>query len=279
MTGYEIYTFLICLLMFLLLGGLLTLLLIIIFKNTKKVISLGGEDDKIIKQKEEEKKKKPSTIGNIIDYVGSGLIAVLALGVFLFAIISTPTSISQPVTGQTAQVVKSSSMSYKNENNKYLFENNLNNQFDTFDLVFINALPEENELKLYDIVVYETNGILVIHRIIEIEEPNQYHPDCRYFKTQGDAIDTHDKFPVLYSQMRGIYTGERVHFVGSFILFLQSYPGYICIGLIIAASVVIPLLENHLDKHKNERYQYLLSNNLIPNEPSDKDDIDKQENI
>ena len=273
MTGYEVYTFLVCLLVFLLIGGILTLLLIIIFRYSKKIISLGGEDDIIVKEKEEAKKKKRSKVGSFIDYTVSGLIAAVALSVFIFALLSVPGSISTPITaGQTAQVVKSSSMSYKNEENKYLFENDLNDQFDTFDLVFIEALPEEKDLKLYDIVVYESNGRLIIHRIVEIEEPNQYHPDVRYFKTQGDAIDAHDKFPVLYSQMRGIYRGERVQFIGSFILFLQSYPGFICIGLIVAASVVIPLLDSHLETHKDNRYQYLLENNLIPTKDEDSEE-------
>jgi signal peptidase len=229
----------------------------------KKVVNLGGEDEDILKEKEKEKNKKPSKAGTVIDYIISGLIGVVAIGVFVFSLVITPNSIKDPVITETAQIVKSSSMSYKNENNKYLFDNDLNDQFDTFDLVIVDKLPSEDELKLYDIVTYESNGKLVIHRIIEIEERNEYHPNCRYFKTQGDAIDTHDKFPVLYEQMRGIYTGKKVPFVGSFITFLQSYAGYICIALIIASSVIIPILDNYITKLRDKRYIYLLehSNN------------------
>ena len=262
MTGYEVYTFLICLFVGLLLGVVLLLMLSNIYKSTKKIISLGGQDEQIIKEKKIGNKKR-SVFGLILEYGFSGLMAVLCFNFLIFAFVSTPMDINQPVSNQVAQVVKSSSMSYKNEANEYLFEHNLNDQFDTFDLVFVTKLPKESELKLYDIVVYESNDKLVIHRIIDIEEPNEFHPKCRYFKTQGDANDTHDKFPVLYSQMRGIYTGEHIPFVGSFILFIQSYPGYLCIGLIIGASIFIPIFEKRLDKHKNERYLYLLENNLI----------------
>ena len=262
MTGYEVYTFLICLFVGLLLGVVLLLMLSNIYKSTKKIISLGGQDEQIIKEKKIGNKKR-SVFGLILEYGFSGLVAVLSFSFLIFAFVSTPMDINQPVSNQVAQVVKSSSMSYKNEANEYLFEHNLNDQFDTFDLVFVTKLPKESELKLYDIVVYESNDKLVIHRIIDIEEPNEFHPTCRYFKTQGDANDTHDKFPVLYSQMRGIYTGEHIPFIGSFILFIQSYPGYLCIGLIIGASIFIPIFENRLDKHKNERYLYLLENNLI----------------
>lgn len=266
MRGYEVYTFLICLFIGILLATVLTLLLVNLYKTTRKLIVLGGQDQEIIKDKKKELKLKKGSATRtlVIESIISGVLAALCFGAFIAALVSSPMDINSPVKGEVAQVVKSSSMSYKNEENTYLEENNLNNQFDTFDLVIISTLPAEEDLKLYDIVVYESNGVLVIHRIVEIEEPNQYHPDCRYFRTQGDAIDSHDKFPVLYSQMRGIYTGKRVPFIGSFILFLQSYPGYLCIGLIIASCICIPIFENRLDKLKDERFKYLLENDLVP---------------
>ena len=42
------------------------------------------------------------------------------------------------------------------------------------------------------------------------------------FLLKGDANENNDRFPVLYSQMTGIYKNERIPFVGSFILFLQA---------------------------------------------------------
>ena len=50
-----------------------------------------------------------------------------------------------------ARVVQSDSMSFKNEENKYLFENNLNNQFETFDIILTYKLPEEKDLKLVNL--------------------------------------------------------------------------------------------------------------------------------
>ena len=73
-------------------------------------------------------------------------------------------------------------MSTKNEKNEYLFENDLNDQFDMFDIVITQPLPDEEELQLYDIVVYERDDMLVIHRIVEIEEPNEKHSE-RYLQT------------------------------------------------------------------------------------------------
>ena len=95
------------------------------------------------------------------------------------------------------KVIPSTSMSEKYENNTYLFDNNLNDQIKMFDLVILNELPKEEDLQLYDIVVYEhISGTLLIHRIVGIEEPNESHPNERYFLLQGDAVHYPDSFPV-----------------------------------------------------------------------------------
>ena len=108
------------------------------------------------------------------------------------------------------QVVCSESMSEKHSKNTYLRKNNLNDQFDMFDVIITYELPKESELKKYDIVVYEIDGTLVVHRIVNIEEPNEKHPNERHFLLQGDNVESPDKFPVKYSQMRGIYKGDKI---------------------------------------------------------------------
>ena len=113
-------------------------------------------------------------------------------------------------------------------------------------------LPPVEELKLYDVVCYEVDGVPVIHRIVEIQPPNESHEDY-YFLLQGDAIENPDRFPVYYSQMRGIYRGERVPFLGSFVAFMQSVAGYLCILLVIFGIVAIPIVEKKVNAVKRER--------------------------
>ena len=55
------------------------------------------------------------------------------------------------------------------------------------------------ELELFDIVVYEYEDILIVHRIIGIEEPNEKYPDSRLFMLQGDANEYPDNMSVSYS--------------------------------------------------------------------------------
>ena len=57
--------------------------------------------------------------------------------------------------------------------------------------------------------------------------------------------------------MEGIYTGDRVQHVGSFVLFLQSPAGWLCIIFVIFMVFFIPMVEKKLQVIKDKRY-YLL---------------------
>ena len=224
-----------------------------------RIIRAGLEDEKIrkeyLKRKRLGKKVKTS---EIFDRIVSGLFGVLFLTVFIFSVGMTITE--EKVVGDipVLRVVQSGSMSKKYEKNKYLFDNNLNDQFQTFDLIVTEKLPDEKDLKLYDIVVYEVDDILVVHRIIKIEEPNSTHPDCRWFTLQGDNVQYPDKTPVLYSQMRAIYRGEKMSYIGSFVAFMQSPAGYLCILLLIFGSIAIPLVEKILERERMKRLRFIL---------------------
>ncbi len=137
-------------------------------------------------------------------------------------------------------------MSKKNERNEYLFTNNLNNQFNTFDLIVTHPLPDEFDLKLYDVVVYKFDDMSIIHRIVDIEEPNNKHPGHRLFILQGDAISSPDREPVTYEQMRGIYFDERIPFIGSFVFFMRSPAGWLCILLILLTIISTPIVEKKI---------------------------------
>jgi hypothetical protein len=126
-----------------------------------------------------------------------------------------------------------------------------------YDLLFTYKAPAEEELELYDIVVYEVDGNMVLHRIIGIEEPNEYHPDKRYFLCQGDALERADRFPVRYSQIHGIYRGERIPFVGSFLLFMQSPAGWLCVLLVLFVMIATPIIEKKILAEQKKRLSAL----------------------
>lgn len=255
MTDYEIYVFILCLIVFVMLTSFLTYLLVCLTKQHLKMIRHGLEDTEI--RREYRKTAPISRIGTFVSVLLSVVICLALCAVFAFSIYLKATE-DRAANGTPAlHVVKSDSMSYKAEENTYLTENGLDDQLQTFDLIVTRALPDEKDLQLYDIVVYEIDGAHIIHRIVEIEEPNSYHPNQRWFRTQGDALSGMDRNPVTYEQMRGIYQGERVPFVGSFVLFMQSPAGWICILLVLFAIFTTPIVEKKIEREKNARLAFL----------------------
>ena len=65
---------------------------------------------------------------------------------------------------------------------------------------------------------------------------------------------------MLYSQMQGIYRGNRVPFVGSFVLFMQSPAGWLCIILVLFAIIVTPMLERKLETEAKARLALIEAN-------------------
>lgn len=259
MTDYEIYVFLLCLVVFILLASLSIFCVSVIARLSLKLIRSGAEDENILAEHENRKNKKPKgKYAKALDCAVSVAVCIVFAVMLVGSLAIKCTENSCCGVLPNYRVVRTGSMANKNPENKYLFENGLDNQIQTFDLIRTEQLPDEMDLKLYDIVVYETDGMLVVHRIVKIEEPNERHPDCRFFELQGDAVDSPDRFPVLYGQMRAIYRDERTPFIGSFILFMQSPAGWLCTLLIVFAMIATPILDNKLAKARNERLQIIL---------------------
>ena len=271
MSDYKVYVLVLCIIVYVALTALFSVLITVITKQSLKLVRLGVEDDKIKTEYFKTKNKKRSTLMGIIDAVIP--IVCCAIVVFLFVSSFVVSCTENNVVGSVpaVKVVTSTSMSKKEEKNEYLTENGLDNQLQMYDVILTHKLPGEFELKKYDIVVYEVDdGILLVHRIVNIEEPNEKHPGERWFQLQGDAVPNPDKFPVKYEQMKSIYRGERVPFVGTFIMFLQSTAGMLCVLLMVFTAVVTPILEKKFKKEYNLRLQAMgvLDENLNYIEPA-----------
>lgn len=259
MTDYEIYVFFLCLIVFVMLTALSIVCLTIITRLSLRLINHGVEDEKILEEyRKKQGKKSTGRVAKILDYSVSGVVCLVFVAMLVGSLVIRCTENSCCGALPTYRVVRTGSMSEKNGKNDYLFENNLDNQIQTFDLIRTEELPDEMDLELYDVVVYETDGMLIIHRIVEIEEPNENHPNCRHFRLQGDAVDAPDRFPVLYEQMKAIYRGERTQYIGSFVLFMQSPAGWLCTLLIIIAMIASPILDKKLEDARKKRLALLV---------------------
>lgn len=255
MTNYEIYVFVLCFVVFTLLTATFSYLIYLYAMQELELIRNGHRDEQI--RREYERKNRP--LHRTAIWVGRLLSVLTCLAfaaTFAFALHLRANEEAPIGEIPAVKVVRSNSMKERNEKNQYLFENDLNNQFDMFDIILCEQLPAEEDLKLYDIVVYKQKDMYVIHRIIGIEEPNEAHPNERHFLLRGDSSEYSDKFPVLYSQMQGIYHGTRVPYVGSFIMFLQSPAGWVCMLLIIFAIIIAPIAERILENARKERLGY-----------------------
>ena len=247
MRVYEFYVFVLCLVVFVLIVGTSCFLLAEIYRLTVKAIRHGIEDERITKEYLKAQKRKNKN--KRLDYFVSLFLCLILCAAFAFGLYVNLTEDSFSESIPTLRVVRSASMSKKHEKNVYLVSNNLNDQFNAFDLLLTYKVPAEEELKLYDVVVYDNDGTYIVHRIVSIDEPTaSKHPGERWFLCQGDANDVSDRFPIKYEQIKAIYKGENIPFVGSFVLFMQSPAGWLCVLLIIVAMIGTPILESKFNK-------------------------------
>lgn len=247
------------------LAGFFTVLITIIAKQQLKLIRTGQEDARIKKDAIKKLDKSGNFWWNVIDKIVSTILCVALIIVLVLSLVMGATGDDKPVKGiPSFKVVSSTSMAVKYEKNEYLFENDLNDQLLLFDLITLHELPKEEDIRLYDVIVYETlEGVLVIHRVIGIEEPNEKHPNERWFQFKGDATENPDRFPVRYSQMKSIYRGERIPNVGSFVFFMQSPAGTICFMVVLLALLITPILGKKFEKEEDLRIKYMLESGEI----------------
>lgn len=265
MTQHEIYTFILCLIVFVALTSLFTALIAVITRLIIKLIRSGSEDTEILKEYQNSlHAKKPPRAWEIVGVIFSGLVCMALFVVFLFSLTLNLTESKFTSGIPSLKVVKSESMSEKHGDNRHLHDNGINNQLQMYDLIITSALPAEDKLSLYDVVVYEKKGDLIIHRIVGIEEPNENHPDRRYFTLQGDAVKYKDEFPVTYDQMRAVWNGKRIPFIGSFIMFMQSPAGWLCMLLVVFALIATPLVEKKITCEKGIRLQIMRYGARLP---------------
>lgn len=255
MTRYDLYVFFLCTVVFLALTILFSVLLASIIKLTLRVIRNGLDDKEILKEKikADNQSRRSRTVNRLM----SALVSIILMLVLVVIVVINLSGVLPFDNMPAMRVVKSDSMSQKNPGNDYLAENTLDDQIKMFDLILTHKLPDEFDLQLYDVVVYQAEEFPVIHRIVGIKESNDAHPGERRFILQGDAASGPDRFSVSYDQMEGIYKGERIPFVGRFVMFMQSPAGWLCILLVIFAIIVSPIVEKRILGEKKLRLKII----------------------
>ena len=168
-----------------------------------------------------KKKKTLKTVGYCFSAVV--LCAVLYAVVFTAVVkIKNPQALSMPF-GFGASFVLSGSMEP---------------EISTDDLVFV---KKPGELHVGDVVLYNTGGSNVLHRITKI--------DGDMITTQGDANNTEDK-SFSKSAVLGVYIG-KIPSGGKIIRFVTNPPFVMAVVfLLMAAAVIWIFVEDHREYKK-----------------------------
>lgn len=248
---FNTYSLIICIVVLAIFVPLAVYVIASMTKQTVRMIEYGHEDESV-KKYFNTPQKRCCLLNGLFRAVL--LVVTVLLMAFSVCCVAFHDTYSDVV--PLPKVVVTNSMATKNKKNTYLTENGLDNQLQVFDLIFIKKAPKEEDLKLYDVAVYEVDGVHIVHRIVEIREATATSP--RIYIFQGDAVSAPDR-PVTYEQIKGIYTGTKVPFIGSFIMFMQSSAGYLCALLIIIGLIAAPLVDRKIERVGEKRYLLLLS--------------------
>lgn len=140
MVRSDVEIFILCLIVFALSCIGFGFMVAVIYKLELKCVEFGAFDEKITASRDYKRKK----IGKFVDIFGSvlSIVVVLAVAIAFSFSLYTYLSRNDKVGWYSAvKVVQSASMEKKDENNKYLEENNLDDQIKMFDIVLIHELP------------------------------------------------------------------------------------------------------------------------------------------
>lgn len=144
--------------------------------------------------------------------------------------------------------VASGSMSEKNAANPYLA--NINNQFNTYDMLMIEKVDSAKDLQLYDVIAYVNDeGVNIIHRIVGFQQSSE----GLRFVTRGDSNNADDEYKPKVDDILGEYTGKRIPYVGVFLMFLQSYSGIVTVAAVIYCLIMIESVGSKIYAAQEER--------------------------
>ena len=209
--------------------------------------------DEVIYERQQHVKNRRKVIG-LIRTIAFYVIIIIIIPVFVFSLINKVMGNVMMIGNKAVMVVATGSMGYKNEANDYLFNRNLNNQFQQYDIIVLEKV-KQSDINLYDVIAYENDkGMNIIHRIISIEPGSSTK-----YVTRGDIYDSSktDLYKPVYEDVIGRYTGKRIPSVGIFIMFLQSYAGIITVVSLVYCLIMIDRTSEKINKVQQERIDKL----------------------
>lgn len=215
-------------------------------------------DDTLMESKKKHKKMRKvfSVIRQVISYI------VLIIVIFFFgvAIVNKVQGETTFVNNTSLIVIASGSMSERNS--EAVINNNLTNQFNTYDVIGLSKYSSKDDVKLYDVIAYTSKdgSTTVVHRIVSLTVGEDGELQII---TQGDSNTTTDTGTtynnyLTYDKIIGYYNGTRIQGVGIVVYFLQSAAGIMTIVSIVYCFLMYDFLSRRYEKSVNKRSAELL---------------------
>ncbi len=180
------------------------------------------------------------------------LLIIILIPFLLMSVYSKVANGVAMINGHGMIAVASGSMSEKNEANNYLA--NIDNQFNTYDMIMLQRVENPSELQLYDVIAYVNDeGVNIIHRIVGFQSTS----NGVRFITRGDSNNADDEYKPSMDDVLGEYTGKRIPYAGVFLMFLQSYSGIVTVAAIIYCLIMIESVGNKIYDARDDRLLFL----------------------
>ena len=206
--------------------------------------------DEVIYDRQSHVQQRRKVIG-LIRTIAFYLVIIIIVPIFAFSLVNKVMGNVMMVGNKAVMVIPTDSMSYKNEANSYLFNRNLNNQIQPYDIIVLEKVSK-SDIRMYDVIAYKNDkGVNIVHRIIDI--------DGNKYTTRGDIYDSSktDLYKPVFDDVIGRYTGKRIPGVGIFIMFLQSYAGIITVVSLVYCLLMIDRTAEKINKVQQERIDKL----------------------
>ena len=221
-------------------------------------ITTGKKDIEVLEEhfyEQQPKVQKRRKVSGFFKSLGFYLSMLIFIPAFVFSLVNRFQGNTTMINNKGIMVVSSPSMSKKHSSNDYLITNELNNQFDKYDIIILDKVKSEADIKQFDVIAFRNNkGINIIHRVKEIKVVD----GITKYVTRGDANNTTDSYEPTFKDIIGKYTNNRVKTVGIFVIFFQSYSGIITIAAVIYCLFMFDKLNNKLQDAQENRLNLLL---------------------
>ncbi len=204
-----------------------------------------------------DKEEKTQRKLHIIMDVLSGVIITCLIGILAVGISYRANGDQFFINNDAYITILTGSMEEKHEDNDYLFENGLNDQITQYSLVGIEKIEKAEDIKLYDIIAYEHEDIMILHRVIEINI-DEKDPSKLLFKLQGDSNIASLSYETAleFEDVIGRYNGFQNYGLGVFITYIKSEIGMIALCAAFVFLFLATLAEERIDKSYKKRLDY-----------------------